>query len=158
MSWSCKLMASRFLGGQKGIGCLDRKNKPKICCQWRNLSVPPPSSLLFSSASFSAAWKHSILCPSYVVGKSSEPFDFTMTWCSSWHAVLWCGLPKIPLEHIVPVDQFGLWRQHQIWAINDSEQLRNLLTQRFSSNVVFLSLLLSTEIGVCSFPPRCLWN
>lgn len=68
-----------------------------------------------------------------------------------WQA-FWCGIPEFPLEHIFTVDQTGLWRRHMLWANSDGERLRTLLTQRLASNVIYLSLLLSTEIGVFFSP------
>jgi len=64
----------------------------------------------------------------------------------------WCGLPVFPFEHLFTVDQFDVWRKHMLWANTNGQRLQTLLTQRLSSNVVFLSLLLSTEIGVFFSP------
>lgn len=70
-----------------------------------------------------------------------------------WQA-FWCGLPQFPFEHLFTVDQSGIWRRHMLWANSDGERLQTLLTQRFSSKmaVIFISLLISTEIGVFFSP------
>ena len=51
-------------------------------------------------------------------------------------------------EYFVTVDNFSLWRRHLIFAIKDGKLLRNYMVQRFSSNMVFMSLMLSAELGV----------
>lgn len=79
---------------------------------------------------------------------SGAKIDKSGAW--RWKA-LWLGLPKMT-EHFVPVDLSGKWRQHLVWAKRDNEQLKNLVTQRFGSNSVLLSLLLSTEIGILFSP------
>jgi hypothetical protein len=65
--------------------------------------------------------------------------------------VFWIGLPK-PVEHFFSVDMFSSWRRHQVWANRNGEELRSVVTQRFASNTVFLSLLTSTEIGILFSP------
>ena len=64
----------------------------------------------------------------------------------------WSGLPRFPVEHVITVDQFGLWRQHLMWSKRSGEELRGILTQRLASNVVFLTLLVSSEIGILFSP------
>ena len=64
---------------------------------------------------------------------------------------LWVGLPR-PFEHFITVDQFSGWRRHQVWAHRNGEELKNILTQRFAANTVFLSLLMATEIGILFSP------
>ena len=64
---------------------------------------------------------------------------------------LWVGLPR-PHEHFITVDQFSGWRRHQVWAHRNGEELKNILTQRFASNTVFLSLLMATEVGILFSP------
>lgn len=66
--------------------------------------------------------------------------------------LFWFGIPSFPKEHAFTVDQFGIWRNHLVWSKLDAKQLRSLLTQRFSSNSVFLSLLLSAEIAILFSP------
>ena len=65
--------------------------------------------------------------------------------------IFWIGLPK-PHEHLITVDQFGPWKRHQVWANRKGKELRALLSQRFASNVVFLTLLTGTEIGILFSP------
>ena len=53
-----------------------------------------------------------------------------------------------PSEFLVTVDQKHIWRKHVAWSKPDGKDLRNYTTQRFSSNMVFLSLILAAEINV----------
>lgn len=64
---------------------------------------------------------------------------------STWYTLL--ELIKVR-EYLITVDNFSLWRRHLAWAKNDGEDLRGYMTQRYASNMVFLSLLLSTELSV----------
>jgi hypothetical protein len=68
----------------------------------------------------------------------------------TWKA-FWIGLPK-PAEHFFTVDMFNSWRRHQVWANRNGEELRSIVTQRFASNTVFLSLLTATEMGILFSP------
>jgi hypothetical protein len=63
----------------------------------------------------------------------------------TWTSVL--GLLK-PREYVVTVDHFSIWRRHMAWAISDGKELRDHICQRYASSMVFMSLLLSTELGV----------
>lgn len=51
-------------------------------------------------------------------------------------------------EFIVTVDHFRIWRRHVSWAMPVGDKLKDYLTQRYASSMVFLSLLLSTELNV----------
>jgi hypothetical protein len=51
-------------------------------------------------------------------------------------------------EFFVTVDNFSLWRRHLAWAMESGKDMRGYMTQRYASNMVFMSLLLSTELGV----------
>ncbi|KAG7359725.1 hypothetical protein IV203_034823 [Nitzschia inconspicua] len=51
-------------------------------------------------------------------------------------------------EFFITVDHFSIWRRHMAWANDDGKDLRTYMTQRYASNMVFMSLLLSTELGV----------
>ena len=51
-------------------------------------------------------------------------------------------------EFLVTVDHFSIWRRHLAWAIEDGKELREYLTKRYASSMVFLSLLLGAELGV----------
>lgn len=51
-------------------------------------------------------------------------------------------------EYIVTVDHFSIWRRHLAWAMEDGKDLREYMTQRYASSMVFMSLLLSIELGV----------
>lgn len=57
------------------------------------------------------------------------------------------GLLKLR-EFFITVDHFSIWKRHLAWAIENGKDLRDYMTQRYSSSMVFLSLLLSTELGV----------
>mmetsp|Transcript_31983 Transcript_31983/g.52817 ORF Transcript_31983/g.52817 Transcript_31983/m.52817 type:complete len:277 (-) Transcript_31983:49-879(-) len=67
-------------------------------------------------------------------------------------SLFWFGIPVFPSEHAFTVDQFRIWRRHLVWSKLDAGELRTILTQRFSSNSVFLSLLLSAEIAILFSP------
>jgi hypothetical protein len=66
--------------------------------------------------------------------------------------IYWFGLPGSVWEHCVSVDLFGIWRRHLVWAKRDGDELRNTVIARFASTTVFLSLLVSAEIGVFFSP------
>jgi hypothetical protein len=51
-------------------------------------------------------------------------------------------------EFFVTVDNFSIWKRHLAWAKTDGKDLRDYMTQRYASSMVFMSLLLSTELGV----------
>ena len=51
-------------------------------------------------------------------------------------------------EYFVTVDNFSIWRRHVAWAMQDGKDLRSYMTQRYASNMVFMSLLLSTELAI----------
>ncbi|KAL3945428.1 MAG: hypothetical protein SGBAC_000481 [Bacillariaceae sp.] len=51
-------------------------------------------------------------------------------------------------EFFVTVDNFSIWRRHLAWAMENGKDLKEHMMQRFSSNMIFMSLLLSTELGV----------
>jgi hypothetical protein len=55
-------------------------------------------------------------------------------------------------QYILALDQFSQWRKHQVWAHRDGEELKNIISQRFASNTIFLSLLISTEVGILFTP------
>jgi hypothetical protein len=63
----------------------------------------------------------------------------------TWASVL--GLLKFR-EYLVTVDHFSIWRRHMAWAISDGKELRDHICQRYASSMVFMSLLLSAELGV----------
>jgi len=64
---------------------------------------------------------------------------------STWYSVL--GLLKLR-EYFITVDHFSIWRRHLAWAMEDGKNLRDYMTQRYASSMVFMSLLLSTELNV----------
>jgi hypothetical protein len=64
----------------------------------------------------------------------------------------WIGIPASVLDHFVSVELSTLWRRHLIWSKPAGRALREVLTQRFASTTVFLSLILGTEIRVLFSP------
>eukprot|EP00978_Attheya_sp_CCMP212_P020238 scaffold57656_cov61-Attheya_sp.AAC.4 len=66
----------------------------------------------------------------------------------------WWSLMKLPewSEYIVSVDNSPIWRRHIAWSNENGTLLRDHMTQRFASNMVFMSLLLSSEVGVLFSP------
>lgn len=68
--------------------------------------------------------------------------DFnTQTWISV------IGLLKFR-EYVITVDHFSIWRRHLAWAMDSGKDLRDYMTQRYASSMVFMSLLLATELSV----------
>ena len=65
----------------------------------------------------------------------------TKTWTSL------VGLLKLR-EFVITVDHFSIWKRHMAWAMESGKDLREYMTQRYASSMVFMSLLLSTELGV----------
>lgn len=57
-----------------------------------------------------------------------------------------------PLDVFISIDNFRIWRRHLAWSTSNGKQLRDHMTQRFASNMVFMSLLLSAEVGVLFSP------
>lgn len=55
-------------------------------------------------------------------------------------------------EYFISVDHHAIWRRHLAWSKLDGNQLRDYMTQRYASNMVFMSLLLSAEIAVLFSP------
>ena len=53
-----------------------------------------------------------------------------------------------PHEFFISADHFACWRRHLAWSKHDGAELRTYMTQRFASSMVFMSLLLSAELGV----------
>ena len=53
-----------------------------------------------------------------------------------------------PREYFVTVDNTSIWRKHMSWAKTDGKELRQLLTAKFGTNMVFMSLLLGAEMNV----------
>ena len=68
--------------------------------------------------------------------------DFsTQTWLSV------IGLLKLR-EYVITVDHFSIWRRHLAWAFENGKDLRDFTSQRYASSMVFMSLLLATELNV----------
>lgn len=61
-------------------------------------------------------------------------------------------LPRFPFEWLLSVDHFPIWRQHLIYSHSNGKDLRDILVQRFSSNMVILSLFLSIEVSTLFSP------
>jgi hypothetical protein len=53
-----------------------------------------------------------------------------------------------PSEFFVTVDHSVLWQRHIAWSKPKGEDLKAYVTQRFATNMVFLSCLLAAEINV----------
>ena len=63
------------------------------------------------------------------------------------------GVPRTLYEYVVTVDLSNTFRQHLVWSKKSSE-LKELVTARYSSSTVFLSLLVSSEIGILYSPSK----
>ena len=68
-----------------------------------------------------------------------------------WRTFL--SLPEAS-EYLISVDHHQIWRRHLAWCDRDGDKLRQAVTSRFASNMVFMSLLLATEISVLFSPSR----
>ena len=53
-----------------------------------------------------------------------------------------------PSEYFITVDHSVLWQRHIAWSKPRGEDLRQYVTQRYASNMVFLSCLLACMINV----------
>jgi hypothetical protein len=53
-----------------------------------------------------------------------------------------------PLDAFVTVDNTTLWQSHIAWAKPKGKDIKDYTTQRFASNMVFLSLLLGADMSV----------
>ena len=62
--------------------------------------------------------------------------------------------PKSLFEVFVSVDLSALWRRHLVWAKKDGGELLSIVTARFQSTAIVLSLLVSAEIGTFFSPSR----
>lgn len=55
-------------------------------------------------------------------------------------------------DFVVSVDLTALWRRHLVWAKEDGDELLEIVTSRFASSNVFLSLMFSSEVGTFFSP------
>ena len=55
-------------------------------------------------------------------------------------------------DFIISTDLSVLWRRHLVWAKKDGDNLVDIVTGRFASTMVFLSLLFSAEVGTYFSP------
>ncbi len=99
----------------------------------------------FSSDSSSAGRTESSYKPLPLkqrTSSSSDRRDFTSnTWISLLQLIKF-------REYVIPVNHFSIWRRHNAWAFEDGKDLRSYIGNRYASNMVFMSLLLSTQFGV----------
>jgi hypothetical protein len=51
-------------------------------------------------------------------------------------------------ECFIVVNNYPIWRRHLAWAMENGGDLRNYMTQRYASSMVFLSLMLAAELNV----------
>mmetsp|Transcript_41386 Transcript_41386/g.99122 ORF Transcript_41386/g.99122 Transcript_41386/m.99122 type:complete len:650 (-) Transcript_41386:183-2132(-) len=77
--------------------------------------------------------------------RTSSVSDFRDFSHNTWISLL--RLIKLR-EYFISTDNFSIWRRHLAWAMEDGKDLRQYMTQRYASTMVFMSLLLSTELGV----------
>lgn len=65
------------------------------------------------------------------------------------HGTWWSLLVLLKArEFFITVDNFSIWRRHLAWAMENGKDLRAYMTQRYGSSMVFMSLLLSTELSI----------
>jgi hypothetical protein len=111
----------------------------------QDLSLSLALSILASSSSASQAKMRDSSSTSAATRSSSfnsQQQDFNH---GTWMSLL--GLLN-PLEFFVTVDKTSLWRRHVAWAKPNGKEIRDYTTQQFASNIVFLSLLLGSEMAV----------
>lgn len=63
----------------------------------------------------------------------------------------WMSLLSLlkPREYFITVDNFSIWRRHLAWAMEgEGSDLRGYMVQRYSSSMVFMSLLLGAALSV----------
>mmetsp|Transcript_8598 Transcript_8598/g.20698 ORF Transcript_8598/g.20698 Transcript_8598/m.20698 type:complete len:290 (+) Transcript_8598:30-899(+) len=77
--------------------------------------------------------------------------DDSNSYFGSWHP-FWCGIPDRFYDHFVSVDMSKRWRDHVIHSKKSGHELRQPITQRFSSSTIFLSVILAAEIGMITSP------
>lgn len=78
--------------------------------------------------------------------------DFSLCLLGSGRFLEWYILPRHFTEYFFSLDLSAIYRRHLVWAKTDGASLRTLVTERFTSTTVFLSLLLSAEIGILFSP------
>ena len=83
-------------------------------------------------------------------GSKSHKDDDTMEHTADYNQDTWLSLLGLlnVSEFFVTVDHSTSWRKHLAWSKPSGQDLRNYTTQRFSSNMVFMSLILGTELSV----------
>ena len=77
--------------------------------------------------------------------KLRNMLEFPFPDFKSWASLL--GLLS-PAEYFVTVDHSVLWQRHVSWAKPKGEDLRQYVTQRFSSNMVVCSLMMGAKLSV----------
>lgn len=77
--------------------------------------------------------------------------DDSNSYFGRWHP-FWCGILDQFYDHFITVDMSKRWRDHVIYSKSSGKELRKPLTQRFSSSTIFISVILSAEIGMISSP------
>ncbi|GAX23672.1 hypothetical protein FisN_12Hh246 [Fistulifera solaris] len=83
--------------------------------------------------------------PHFLKQRTSSVDAYRDATVNTWFSAI--GLLKLR-EFLITVDHFSIWKRHLAWALADGKELRDYMTQRYSSSMVFLSLLLSTELSV----------
>jgi hypothetical protein len=78
-------------------------------------------------------------------GLALNMLEFPFPDFKSWASLL--GLLS-PVEYFVTVDHSVLWQRHVSWAKPKGEDLRQYVTQRFSSNMVVCSLMMGAKLSV----------
>jgi len=55
-------------------------------------------------------------------------------------------------ESFVSVDHFPSWTNHIVWSKKQGDNVRDLVTKQYAPNMVFMGLILSSELGVFFSP------
>lgn len=72
---------------------------------------------------------------------------------STWRFVQKLRLMSIS-DLFYSVDLTALWRRHVVWSHKDGKGLLEIVTGRFASTQIFLSLLFAAEVGTYFSPSR----
>lgn len=59
-----------------------------------------------------------------------------------------------PGDYFYSVDLTALWRRHLVWSHKDSKELLEIVTGRFATTQIFLSLLFAAAVGTYFSPSR----
>ena len=83
--------------------------------------------------------------PKKIVQRTSSEDNRSEITQHTWLSLLTLLQPR---DYIVTVDYASIWRKHLSWSKKDGKELRAIMTARFGTNMIFMSMLLGAEINV----------